>query len=251
MQFQIKVNAPKEEVWGTLWKDKTFREWSNIIDEGTYMVGEMKEGNNVQFISSVSGYGVTSFIEKMSPNEFVSFKHMTDTKTKGKQEREKEWTGSAETYSLTESKGVTTLTIKIDVPLEQEETFKIIFPKALKRIKTLAENNKDEATKRTDIAKGFFKAFASGDREFIEEHMAENFVFSSPPDPHLDKAGYFERCWPFAGRGWEFHFVRVIESGETVVVTYEQKRTDGTLGRNTEVFTFSGEKVQRIEVYFG
>lgn len=103
---------------------------------------------------------------------------------------------------------------------------------------------------KTEITKRFFKAFASGDRTFIEKHMADDFAFSSPPDPYLDKAGYFDRCWPFAGQGWEFDFIRTIESGDTVVVTYKQKHSESA-GRNTEVFTFSGDKIKRVEVYFG
>jgi hypothetical protein len=35
------------------------------------------------------------------------------------------------------------------------------------------------------------------------------------------------------------------------VVTYELKRPDGSGGRNTEVITFHGDQVKRIEVYFG
>ena len=139
LQFSIEVKAPREKVWNTLWEDKTFRDWASIIDEGTYMVGEMKEGNEVQFISSVSGYGVTSLIEKLAPNEFALFRQMTDTKEGGEQEREKEWTGGTESYSLAEKYRVTTLTVEIDVPLGQEETFKVRFPKALERIKILAE----------------------------------------------------------------------------------------------------------------
>lgn len=57
----------------------------------------------------------------------------------GQEEREKEWTGGRESYSLIEKNGVTTLIIKTDVPQEQKETFKIRFPRALERIKTLAE----------------------------------------------------------------------------------------------------------------
>ena len=139
MQFSIEIKAPIEKVWSTLWEDKTFRDWANIIDEGTYMVGEMKEGNEVQFISSSSGYGVTSFIEKLTPNEFVLFRHMADTKESGAQEREKDWTGGTESHSLVEEDGVTTLTVEFDVPTELEETFKVRFPKALKRVKILAE----------------------------------------------------------------------------------------------------------------
>ena len=139
IQFSIEINASKERVWATLWEDITFRDWASIIDEGTYMKGVMKEGNGVQFISSVSGYGVTSLVEKLNPNEFVLFRHDADTKESGKQEREKEWTGGTESYSLTENNGVTALVVKTDVPQEQEETFHIRFPRALERIKTLAE----------------------------------------------------------------------------------------------------------------
>jgi len=138
-QFSIEIKASQEKVWNTLWEDKTFRDWSNIIDEGMYMVGEIKEGNEVQFISSVSGYGVTSLIEKLALNEFVSFRQMADTKDSGEREREKEWTGGTESYSLAENEGVTTLTVDIDVPPGQEETFRVRFPKALERVKILAE----------------------------------------------------------------------------------------------------------------
>ncbi len=139
MQFSIEIKASREKVWNTLWEDKTFCDWASIIDEGTYMIGEMKEGNKVQFISSVSGYGVTSLIQKLAPNEFVSFMHVADTKESGEQEREKEWTGGTESYSLAEKDGVTTLTVELNVPRGQEEMSKVRFPKALKRVKILAE----------------------------------------------------------------------------------------------------------------
>lgn len=139
IQFSMEINASKERVWATLWEDVSFRDWASMIDEGTYMNGVMNEGNEIQFISSVNGYGVTSMIERLNPNEFVLFRHGADTKEHGQQEREKEWTGGTESYSLTEKNGVTTLIVKTDVPQEQEETFNIRLPRALERIKTLAE----------------------------------------------------------------------------------------------------------------
>lgn len=139
LQFSIEITAPRENVWVTLWEDKTFRDWANIIDEGTYMVGEIKEGNEVQFISSASGYGVTSLVEKLTPNEHVSFRQISDTKDSGRREREKEWAGGRESYTLTEEGGITTLTVELDVPPGQTEAFKVRFPKALQRVKALAE----------------------------------------------------------------------------------------------------------------
>jgi len=142
MQFIVEINAPKERVWDTLWQDKTFREWSGIIDPGTYMVGDLEEGNEVQFISAENGYGVTSLVERVAPGEFLLLRHEADTQDTGKQLREKEWTGGKESYTLTEKDGVTTLTASFDVPQELEEYFKDTYPKALERVKVLSEEEK-------------------------------------------------------------------------------------------------------------
>jgi hypothetical protein len=140
LEFTIDIHATKEKVWSTLWDDHTFRDWANNIDEGTYMKGEMKEGNIVEFISSINGYGVSSLIEKMIPNAYVFFKHYADTQDSGQNEREKEWSGLTESYSLTEINGITTLVAKTDVPENLVEMFTISIPKALARIKVLAES---------------------------------------------------------------------------------------------------------------
>ncbi len=137
--FSTIIQAPKERVWNTLWSDATFRDWAGIIDEGTYLAGEMKEGNKVQFISSVNGYGVTSFIEKCIPNELVLFRHMKDTKDHGEGERADEWSSGIEKYVLEENGGVTTLTLTSEIPSELKEIFEDRTPKALARIKVLAE----------------------------------------------------------------------------------------------------------------
>lgn len=139
LQFRVEIHAPKERVWDTLWQDETFRQWAGIIDPGTYMVGNLKQGNEVQFISAENGYGVTSLVEKLTTNEFLLLRHQTDTQGNGKQEREKEWTGGTESYRLAEKDGITTLTARFDVPPELEEYFKNNYPKALEQVKVLAE----------------------------------------------------------------------------------------------------------------
>lgn len=142
MQFSIEMHATKERVWDTLWQDETFREWASIIDPGTYMVGDLKEGNEIQFISSANGYGVTSLVVKLVAGEFLLLRHSADTQEDGKREREKEWTGGEESYRLAEKDGTTTLTVAFDVPGDMEEYFKINYPKALERVKVLAERKK-------------------------------------------------------------------------------------------------------------
>jgi ketosteroid isomerase-like protein len=104
---------------------------------------------------------------------------------------------------------------------------------------------------RVNSARELYHAFAAGDRDVVDGILADKFTFWSPVDVGLDRAGYFERCWPGAGQGQQFEFVRLVESGEEVIVTYEMTRRDGGRGRNTEVLTFDGDRITGAEVYFG
>lgn len=107
------------------------------------------------------------------------------------------------------------------------------------------------ADRRTALARELYLAFADGDRAAVERLLSEDFTFSSPVDPVLDRAGYFERCWPGSGQHQIFEFVRIRAAGEEVFVTYEMTQPDGRRGRNTEVLTFRDEQIRRAEVYFG
>ena len=107
------------------------------------------------------------------------------------------------------------------------------------------------AADRVQIARESYGAYVSGDRAALERLLTDDFTFFSPPDPGLDRAEYFERCWPNAEMIASFDFVRLVESGDEVIVTYEATRANGSRFRNTEVLAFDGDKICRAEVYFG
>ena len=107
------------------------------------------------------------------------------------------------------------------------------------------------AQDRVQIARDSYGAYESGDRSVIEDLLTDDFTFFSPADVGIDRATYFERCWPNSQRIEAFEFKRLIEAGDEVVVTYESTKTDGDRFRNTEVLTFEGDKIRRAEVYFG
>jgi uncharacterized protein YndB with AHSA1/START domain len=138
-QFSIQINASQKRVWDILWNDKTFRQWADIIDEGTYMKGGLKEGSEIEFISG-NGYGVTSLVEKLVTGELLLIRHKADTQDVGQQAREDQWTGGKEIYTLEEADGITTLTAEFDVPPELEDYFKETYPKAFEMVKVLAES---------------------------------------------------------------------------------------------------------------
>ena len=104
----------------------------------------------------------------------------------------------------------------------------------------------------TSVVRDLFRAYETGDRDLIERRLAPGYRFWSPHDDGIDRATYFERCWPNAHHLALFAFDRVIEEDDTVVVTYTAERADGTRFRNTEVHTLGASgQVERTEVYFG
>jgi hypothetical protein len=97
-----------------------------------------------------------------------------------------------------------------------------------------------------------YRAYETGDRSLIEPHLAADFEFFAPPDPGIDLATYWERCWPAAGSFEAFDLARLVElPGDEVLVTYEATKADGARIRNTEIHSFRSDQVCRVEVYFG
>jgi len=141
--FSIDIKGARETVWHILWGAESFKDWANIIDEGTFLKGELVQGQLIEFISAVNGYGVTSLVAELIPYEYVMFHHGADTKDMGQALRDQEWTGGKESYLLSERAGITTLTVKTDIPSDLLELFEVRLPLALKRIKTLSEKRLD------------------------------------------------------------------------------------------------------------
>ena len=105
---------------------------------------------------------------------------------------------------------------------------------------------------KSDLIRKLFAAYLARDRKVLEDGFAEDFTFTSPYDDAIDKAAYFERCWPISASGRMANEIeRIFEQGEAAFVTYLVRTTDGQEFRNTEFFVFRGEQVKSIDVYFG
>jgi ketosteroid isomerase-like protein len=107
------------------------------------------------------------------------------------------------------------------------------------------------ANDRLKVVRDVYGAYESGDRQVVEQRLADDFIFSAPPDVGIDRETYFERCWPGSETTEAFDYQRLFEANDEVIVTYEATRTDGRRFRNTEIFGFDGDKISRVEVYFG
>jgi ketosteroid isomerase-like protein len=104
---------------------------------------------------------------------------------------------------------------------------------------------------KSEIVRALFAAYLSNDRVAVENSFTEDFRFTSPYDDEIDRATYFARCW--RGSDWieRQELERIFVEGEGAFVTYRCVAKGGKSFRNTEFFTFEGDKIRRIDVYFG
>lgn len=102
-----------------------------------------------------------------------------------------------------------------------------------------------------DIARRAYDAYQAREREVFESLLADDFRFSSPHDPDIDKAAYFERCWPNMEHMRSLTVDRVVEADGEVFVRYEVERTTGERFHNVELLTVRDDRIARVEVYYG
>src|SRR5690242_1062370 len=102
---------------------------------------------------------------------------------------------------------------------------------------------------RLELARNAYVAYETGNRALIDGLLGDDFIFFSPSDVGIDRATYFERCWPNSELIASYEFERLEAIGEdAVLVTYEARKHDGKRFRNTEVLTFDGDRISRAEV---
>ncbi len=141
LNFSIKIDAPKQIVWETLWNDTTYREWTRVFTEGSYAVSDWNEGSKIQFLDA-KGDGMHSIIEKKVTNQLMAFKHLGIVSKGVEQpigEKYKEWSDAKEIYHLKDSDGKTELSIELNSPEDMEDYFQKTFPKSLEIVKEISE----------------------------------------------------------------------------------------------------------------
>ncbi len=104
---------------------------------------------------------------------------------------------------------------------------------------------------KAEIIRAIFAAYLSNDRKAVEDALTDDFHFTSPYDDEIDKATYFVRCWRNTDWIERHELERIFVEGDEAFVTYKCLAKGRKNFRNTEFFSFEGDKVKRIDVYFG
>ena len=137
LQFTIEINASKEKVWDALWNDQNYRNWTSVFHEGSHYESDLHEGSEFFFLGPEKS-GMYAKIEKLVPNEKMYFLHLGEYKDGEKQEGTF-GEEAIEQYDLVEKGGKTELTVTMNVPEDYIPYFAETFPKALGKVKELAE----------------------------------------------------------------------------------------------------------------
>jgi ketosteroid isomerase-like protein len=103
-----------------------------------------------------------------------------------------------------------------------------------------------------DTVRAFFGSYLAQDRAAADRLVADEFVFTSPQDDHIDRATFFERCFPTADRFKAHELLAVVPTeGDDVFVLYEYELEGGQRFRNAEVITVRDGRVTESQVFFG
>ncbi|MCK6621926.1 MAG: SRPBCC domain-containing protein [Calditrichaceae bacterium] len=145
LKFTMVIDAPKEKVWRTMLDDDTYRVWTEAFMPGSHYIGEWSKGSKILFLAPGEKgelSGMVSRIKENRPYEYISIEHLgvvQDGKEDTSSEAVKQWAGALENYTFKEKDGRTELRVDLDSAEEYQEMFQDIWPKALQKLKELAE----------------------------------------------------------------------------------------------------------------
>ena len=140
-KFKIDIHAPKEKVWKVLWNDDTYPKWTSVFAEGSSVTTDWKKGSKALFHDG-KGDGMVATIADNIPNEYMSIRHLGMVKggvEDTTSEEVQKWAGAMENYTLKSNNGNTELLVDMDIADQYKDYFEKTWPKALEKVKELAE----------------------------------------------------------------------------------------------------------------
>ena len=145
LQFTKDISAPAQKVWGTLWNESSYPQWTANFNPdpngGSAMQSDWTVGGKTLFLDT-KGNGMVSTIKTLREPYEIVFEHLgevVDGKEDTTSEKVKSWAGSLEAYHLSESNGTTTLTASVQTAEEWVEMLNNGFIKGLETVKAISE----------------------------------------------------------------------------------------------------------------
>jgi uncharacterized protein YndB with AHSA1/START domain len=146
LSFSTVINAPRQKVWHTMLDDRTYCEWTEVFNPGSFYRGDWSKGSKILFLGpdpeTGSEGGMVSRIAENIPYEYVSIEHLgivQDGVEDTTSEAATSWAPSFENYTLRDRDGGTEVVVDMDVADEHAPMFEGLWPNALRKLKEIAE----------------------------------------------------------------------------------------------------------------
>lgn len=156
MHFSIIINAPRENVWDTMLGEDTYRKWAEVFMPGSHYVGSWSQDSKILFLApgEKGDSGIVGHIKENRLYEFISIEILgivEDGKEDISSETAKVWAGGFEDYRFTEVDGGTEVMVNLfgsNTIDEYRDMFESTWPKALEKLKELAEKPGNVLTRK-------------------------------------------------------------------------------------------------------
>jgi uncharacterized protein YndB with AHSA1/START domain len=145
LRYSVVIQAPRDKTWNTMLGDQTYRQWTEPFASGSHYVGSWNEGSEILFLAPGEQgrmSGMVSRIEKSQPHQYLSIEHLgmvEDGERDTTSDKVQSWAGAREAYTFRETDGGTEVIVEVDTADEYKSMFQDTWPKALQRLKELAE----------------------------------------------------------------------------------------------------------------
>lgn len=148
VQFSKDINAPAQRVYDAMLgisNIESYQQWTSEFNPTSTYEGSWEKGAKIYFTGTDQNGnrgGMVAEIADNIPFRFVSIRHYGfldgDKEITEGPEVEK-WAGGLENYSFHEENGTTTVTVEIDITEDHLDYFNTTWPKALNKLKEIAE----------------------------------------------------------------------------------------------------------------
>ena len=145
LHFDVNIKAPAARVFKAVTDKQLFEEWTAEFNPTSTFEGGWNKGDKILFIGiSKEGKreGMVSKIKENIPNKQISIQHLglvqNDQEVTQGPEVEK-WANAMEEYFLEEQNGSTNFKVLIDITPDFKDYFTETWPKALNKLKEVAE----------------------------------------------------------------------------------------------------------------
>lgn len=145
LRFSTRISAPVHRVWSSMLDDAPYREWTSEFSAGSYYEGGWEAGRGIRFLGpSDDGTlnGIFGRVVEVRPDEYVCVEYdgqvvsgVEDTTSA----EARAFAGARESYAFSESGGVTTVDVELDIDDSMADMLADAWPKALARLKEIAE----------------------------------------------------------------------------------------------------------------